>query len=58
MGSIALLVQRVVLVMKNMKADFEVICVDDGSTDGSTQALSKLVGEYANVRAVWKQPIV
>ena len=45
-------------VLQGMGVSYEFICVDDGSTDGSTQALSKLVGEYANVRAVWKQPIV
>ena len=46
------LTEKTLSVVKEICSDFEIILVDDGSTDGTAELIDKLVGEYPNVRAV------
>ena len=38
--------------MQSHRIPYELICVDDGSTDGSSDLLKKLVGDRPDLRAV------
>ncbi len=45
-GSIRTLVERVGAVMRRRGAPYEIICVDDGSTDGKNKAISFYLSLY------------
>ncbi|MEL6139401.1 MAG: glycosyltransferase family 2 protein [Cyanobacteria bacterium J06628_6] len=50
--SISLLVEQVTQVAQSMDLSYELICVDDGSKDGSAQLLSDIAHKRADLRAV------
>ena len=37
------------------KNDYELICVNDGSTDGSAQILARYAKQHSNIRIVTKE---
>ncbi|KAH8947192.1 hypothetical protein BDL97_11G027700 [Sphagnum fallax] len=51
-GSIRTLVERVGAVMRRRGAPYEIICVDDGSTDGSTKLLKAMAAHREDTRVV------
>ncbi|KAH9547323.1 hypothetical protein CY35_11G028500 [Sphagnum magellanicum] len=51
-GSIRTLVERVGGVMRRRGAPYEIICVDDGSTDGSTKLLKVMAAHREDMRVV------
>lgn len=50
--SIPLLIETLVAVFENNAISYEIICVDDGSKDGSAELLRRLAEEHSNLRAV------
>ncbi len=46
------LVEEIVAAISPTGDSFEIIIVDDGSTDGSEQILKKLMGEYSQLRSI------
>jgi glycosyltransferase involved in cell wall biosynthesis len=46
------LVGAIAQVLQNEHYNYEIICVDDGSTDGSTALLEELAGQRTDLRAV------
>lgn len=46
------LVQAIATVMQENHYHYEIICVDDGSKDGSTKLLQQLAGERDDLRAI------
>lgn len=50
--NIPLLLERLKAVMDGLKRPYEVICVDDGSTDGSLGLLVSAISEFPNLRVV------
>lgn len=50
--SIPLLVERITSVAQLMEIPYELICVDDGSTDGSGDLLKKLARERHDLRVI------
>ncbi|MEO0759819.1 MAG: glycosyltransferase family 2 protein [Cyanobacteria bacterium J06648_16] len=50
--SIPLLVEQITHVAQGMGISYELVCVDDGSQDGSAQLLSDIANERADLRAV------
>ncbi|MGV2828726.1 glycosyltransferase family 2 protein [Myxosarcina sp. GI1(2024)] len=50
--SIPGLIEAIVLAVKETKLNYEIICVDDGSRDGSTQILSDLARQRSDLKAV------
>ncbi|HSM80164.1 MAG TPA: glycosyltransferase family 2 protein [Nodosilinea sp.] len=46
------LVEAIVLTLDGMARPYEIICVDDGSTDGSSDRLRELAQRYPTLRAV------
>lgn len=51
-GALASLVERTDGILSQMCEEYEVILVDDGSTDGTDRVCSELSGSMANVRTV------
>lgn len=51
-GNIAHLIQELEPVMQNLKEPWELICVDDGSTDGTTLILENLLKEKPYLRLI------
>ena len=50
--SIPLLVEKIAGVAQLMEVSYELICVDDGSTDGSAELLKKLARERHDLRVI------
>lgn len=50
--SIDTLVQAIADAIKDTPIKYEIICVDDGSRDGSTQKLTELAGKRTDLKAV------
>ncbi len=48
--SIRTLFQEIASVMQKQSWSYEILCVDDGSTDGSPEVLKALAGEYPQIR--------
>ncbi|MEM8610912.1 MAG: glycosyltransferase family 2 protein [Cyanobacteria bacterium P01_H01_bin.105] len=50
--SIPLLIEKITGVAQSMEVAYELICVDDGSTDGSAELLKKLAKERHDLRVI------
>ena len=50
--SIPLLIEKITQVARAMEVSYELICVDDGSTDGSAELLKKLARERHDLRVI------
>jgi len=48
--SLPFLLDEIEAVMKKQSWSYEILCVDDGSTDGTVEVLRELSGKYAYVR--------
>jgi glycosyltransferase involved in cell wall biosynthesis len=46
------LVEAIAVVLQEQRLNYEIICVDDGSTDGSTVLLEELANQRTDLRAV------
>ena len=49
------LTEKCLAIAKQICNDFEVLLVDDGSTDGTTELADQLANEYVNVRVIHHQ---
>jgi glycosyltransferase involved in cell wall biosynthesis len=49
-GNLPLLVPKLVEVLKNLERSYEMIFVDDGSSDGSRRILREMVSQYPSLR--------
>jgi dolichol-phosphate mannosyltransferase len=54
-GNVALVVEEIVAAL-NGRWSFEIVCVDDGSVDGTDAKLRELMLRYPNLREVRQQP--
>jgi len=54
-GNVALVVQEIVAALDG-RWPFEIICVDDGSVDGTDAKLRELMQRYANLRDIRQHP--
>lgn len=50
--SLSHLIDAIATTLKRDRLDYEIICVDDGSTDGSTEMLRQLARNRSDLRAV------
>lgn len=50
--SLTHLIDAIASTLQDSRIPYEIICVDDGSTDGSTDLLKQLVRDRADIRAV------
>jgi glycosyltransferase involved in cell wall biosynthesis len=46
------IVPRTITVLEDMRVDYEVLVVDDGSTDGTPKAMRQLAAEYPRLRSI------
>ncbi len=51
-GNVELLVQKATAVLQNLKLEYEIILVNDGSTDRTAEVIDKIVKENPRVRAI------
>ncbi|MEY3300014.1 MAG: hypothetical protein RLZZ597_3274 [Cyanobacteriota bacterium] len=50
--SVDLLIESLSRVLENVSGTFEILCIDDGSTDGTAPRLRQLVQQYPRLRAI------
>lgn len=50
--NLPLLIETIAAVLKNSQLTYEIICIDDGSQDGSTELLSQLAEKYPELIAL------
>ena len=50
--SIPPLVERIAAAVRGMEVSYEIICVDDGSTDGSVERLKSIAAERQDLRVI------
>ena len=50
--SIPALVQAIAIALQDTSLNYEIICVDDGSSDGSTEILSNIARQRSDLKAV------
>ncbi len=51
-ANLPLLIEAIAGVVQRASLDYEMICVDDGSTDGSTDLLKQIAGNRSDLRAI------
>lgn len=51
-GNVAILVERIDRELAALNQEFEIICVDDGSSDRTFNALSEIAEEYQSVKVI------
>ncbi len=51
-GNVETLVKKAIDVLETLKLEYEVILVNDGSTDGTGEAVEKLVSENPRIKAI------
>ncbi|GAB4280681.1 MAG: glycosyltransferase [Oscillatoriaceae cyanobacterium] len=50
--SLPMLIESIALALSDTELSYEIVCVDDGSSDGSTQLLKQLAASRSDLRAV------